>query len=157
MATFLLKKHPELLLGGDPVGPVAYKRCYTFWERFHNTQPNHAVYTRFTSTDLGNVIPVCIHGDEGRTLRKPPISVYSFETVFGLPEKLRDCAVEPGERNVVNKYVEGRLSQTCGERRAAGFVPRPTLDPNGTCTVARQHSSTEPLQMHNALGDFGFS
>ena len=158
MASFLLAKHPELLLGGDSVGPAAYRRCETFWQRFRNTQPDHAVYKRFGAEELKRVIPVCMHGDKGRTLKKSPIAVFSFEAVWGLPEGLRQCAVEPDMKRKNEKYEYGHLlAQTCPERRASLSVSRPTLDPHGACPctidLRRQGASMDEVQTHNTLGN----
>lgn len=160
MADFLLKNHPELLLGGDPVGPCSLKRCRLFWQRFHKTHPNHVVFDRFGSEDLGRVIPLCMHGDNGRTKRKSPIAVYSFEAVFGLPEGLRQAGWEPGlgpSAGKQKKYETGQLSQTCGQRRAALSLPRPTLAPDGACALELQHEDPmEAVQTHNTLGQLAF-
>ena len=158
MASFLLAKHPELLLGGDSVGLAAYRRCETFWQRFRNTQPDHAVYKRFGAEELKRVIPVCMHGDKGRTLKKSPIAVFSFEAVWGLPEGLRQCAVEPDMKRKNEKYEYGHLlAQTCPERRASLSVSRPTLDPHGACPctidLRRQGASMDEVQTHNTLGN----
>ena len=157
MASYLLAKHPELLLGGDTLGPASYRRCQTFWERYRNTQPDHSVYKRFGMEELKRVIPLCMHGDKGRTLKKSPIAVFSFEAVWGLPEALRDCAVEPGMKKKNEKYEYGHLlGQTCPERRASLSVSRPALDPYGACPctidLRRQGASLEEVQTHNTSG-----
>lgn len=99
-----------------------------------------------------------MHGDKGRTLKKSPIAVFSFEAVWGLPEGLRQCAVEPDMKRKNEKYEYGHLlAQTCPERRASLSVSRPTLDPHGACPctidLRRQGASMDEVQTHNTLGN----
>lgn len=92
MAKHLLTKHPQVLLGGDAL-ESAGPRCQAFWEKFRWQQPNHKVFEQFN--DLSQVIPIAMHGDKGRTLKKSPIACYSWESIWGLPASLRDTATEP--------------------------------------------------------------
>ena len=155
MATYLLQKHPELLLGGDSLGPEGCKRCSIFWERFRCTQQDHCVYEHFSVEQLGRVIPLCIHGDKGRTLRKSAIACYSFEAVFGLPEHMRETAVEPSSKKS-KKHHDGQLGMSCGERKSALSVPLTKLDASGACTVELRRQQVDTcmsgLQTHNTLG-----
>ena len=43
-------------------------------------------FERFDENDRARVLPVCIHGDKGRTYLKQPILCVSWESAFGLPK-----------------------------------------------------------------------
>jgi hypothetical protein len=79
----LLQKYPFLLLGGLPIGPTANELLLAFWENYREFHPTHQVFQEHASR-LGHVIPLAVHGDEGRGLKKQPFAVFSAETVFGL-------------------------------------------------------------------------
>lgn len=149
MAEFLLQKFPELLLGGDSLRNGA-QRCQDFWEKFRGYQPSHDVF-KHHSKHLSNVIPICIHGDKGRMLRKSPIAVYSWESIWGLPDEIRNTSEESGlAKRQVQKYDTGRLGQTCAER----MFPKQCCDADG-CTIHKRRLGDhgERLDTHNSLGN----
>ena len=150
MARYLLEKHPEVLLGGDCL-PAGELRCQQFWEKFKSYQPSHLVYKHHKDR-LHQVIPVCLHGDKGRTLKKSPIACYSWEWVWGLPPNLRHTNDESQlKKNTEQKYDTGRLGQTCSER--PGWTEGDIAA--GQCTIKRRRlsdGSDERIQTHNSLG-----
>ena len=77
----VLFQDPELLLGGDGL-EAGRKRCESFWKRFENERPIHKVFETFESSDLQWVIPVCLHGDKGTTLKKSPIALLQLGSNF---------------------------------------------------------------------------
>ena len=155
MAKYLLQKHPEVLLGGDCL-PDGELRCQQFWEKFKSYQPSHLVYKHHTAR-LHQVIPVCLHGDKGRTLKKSPIACYSWESVWGLPPNLRHTSDESQlEKKTDQKYDTGRLGQTCAERPGwtEGCVAA------GQCTIKRRRlaeGSDDRIQTRNSLGHLVFN
>ena len=155
MASYLLRNYPEVLLGGDTLETCG-KRCRRFWENYKTNMPSHKVFQHFDGDDFERIIPICIHGDKGRTLKKSPIANYSWESVWGLPPDFRDTAVEPGfYRKFQQKYDVGRLGQTCGERSSSCSISTPCHDQQGTCSINLRRLGTEgeaDLQKHNSLG-----
>ena len=59
-----------------------------FWELYKGEQDSHAVYGK-PSRRLKNTIPLYLHGDGGRTAKKQPLEVISFEPVLGLDTALK--------------------------------------------------------------------
>ena len=64
-----LEKSPELLL--------------EFWQSYRKQHPQHAVFEHDLER-LSKTIPITFHGDGGRTQKKEPIEVFSFQPVLGL-------------------------------------------------------------------------
>ena len=148
MAEYLLEKYPEALLGGGSRATCA-ERCSAFWKKFKGYQPHHKVFSDFEENQLSRVIPIAMHGDKGRTLKKSPIAVYSWESVWGLPAKIRDVGLEPGVvRDQKRKYDTGRLGQTCQERGSTEAACA------SNCTIARRRlgETGEWIETHNSLG-----
>lgn len=52
-----------------------------FWQLFRETDPDHPVYARHEGR-LGRVLPIMLHGDEGRTKGKRPIMVIALQPVL---------------------------------------------------------------------------
>ena len=148
MAKHLLERQPETLLGGDSLASGGL-RCYEFWQKFRSYQPSHVVYQHHAE-ELSKVLPICIHGDKGRTWKKSPIACYSWESVWGLPAELRDTTDETHvKRQSQTKHDMGRLGQPCCDRPAWNEE-----DPD-TCTIKRRRLGEhveEPVQTHNSLG-----
>ena len=151
MARHLLTKHPEILLGGD-TPESGETRCQSFWEKFRHHQPDHKVFQHFD--EFRRVIPICIHGDEGRTLKKSPIACYSWESVWGLPAGLRDTATEPStNRRNQQKYDTGHLGVTCLERSSSSKSGATYDDADGVCTIKRRRLGQRgEYDTHNSLG-----
>ena len=153
MARHLLTKHPEVLLGGDTLERGG-TRCRSFWEKFQKTQPTHKVFQHFTADEYSRVIPICIHGDKGRTLKKSPIACYSWESIWGLPASLRNTATEQSiNRRNLKKYDTGSLGATCLERSASasGSARYDALDQD--CSIKRRRlGETGEYDTHNSLG-----
>ncbi|CAE6968118.1 unnamed protein product, partial [Symbiodinium sp. CCMP2456] len=111
----LLDSYEQLMFGGLSA-TASEVLLGTFWSRFRAYHPKHLVYSDASMSEAERVrtVPVCIHGDKGRTLQKSPIYVLSFEFPFGLPPSmLKKCSYDE-KRNT--RHVEGKLAQTCGSR-----------------------------------------
>ena len=149
MAKFLLEKHPENLLGGDSLKDGQH-RCQDFWVKFRSYQPNHAIYKYHQ--DWSKVIPICIHGDKGRTLKKTPVANYSWESVWGLPANLRTTDDEAYVKKRMDaKYELGHLGKACCERPAWQDCEEAAAQ----CTIKRRRLSENAdkgVQTHNSLG-----
>ena len=57
----------------------------TFWARYEVICPNHMVFERARAgrLKLEQTLPVMLHADEGRTLKKKPLFLVQWQVVFG--------------------------------------------------------------------------
>ena len=81
--TVLLEKHPWLLLGGLPPGDDAKKMASAFWQCYKLSHPSHKGL-QHPEERLQMTVPLALHGDGARTLKKQPLEVVSLEAVWGL-------------------------------------------------------------------------
>ena len=107
---FLAKNHPCLLFGGESDGGDL---CQSFWTEYQHEHPEHCIFQQFPNqVDWRRILPICLHGDKGRTLKKSPILLLSWESVFGLPPNMRGA---PGDRKrKVSK--DSKLHWDCEKR-----------------------------------------
>lgn len=86
---FLVEHHPRLVCGEETweKGMESFK---AFWEGYSCYHPTHAVYAHHT--DLARVIPVALHGDEGKGKRRSNTTLLSFESVLGFVKKFQPCS-----------------------------------------------------------------
>ena len=145
----LLRRYPKLLFGGDIDGS---RVCREFWQNFRLFQPEHEVFSRFEAKDWGCILPICIHGDKGRTYLKQPILCISFESVFGLPSSLRLLGSKTDRtRKQAHLRQEhgGKLSWSCGKRAQDQLEPEDVDDaqcPKRLCL------DEEASLLHNGKG-----
>ena len=143
MLKHLMDKFPEVCLGGDGL-VEGLERCSSFWAKYRLAEPGHAVFQKFSDDELRRVIPYCLHGDKGRTLKKSPIANYSIESVWGLPACMRDGCEDNMSRC---KKPHATWSNTCAERALACGFPWPCQDVDGECTISkRQRWSNDSCQ-----------
>ena len=76
---FLMEAHPELL--GGHTGNC-YDNFKTFWEMFRTQHSTHAVFEKHND-HLHRVIPLLLHGDEGRAVKRTNYFVTSVESPLG--------------------------------------------------------------------------
>ena len=79
---FLLERAPEVLFGGLGI-LEGQKMLKSFWEMYRQTHGTHEVYREHSST-TSCVIPVSLHGDEGRGLKKSNTCILMLEAIFGM-------------------------------------------------------------------------
>lgn len=80
------KKKPDVIHGGNPQSIGAFWNAYKLYHGSHEVFVQH--------DDLSRVIPVCLHGDEGRGKRRSQTTVVSFESVLGMkgdPTPCNEC------------------------------------------------------------------
>ena len=145
--SYLLRRYPELLLGGYKRGVEARELLKNFWQGYRDFHPEHLAFTKFTPEELCRVIPVAIHGDKGRGYLKLPIFCFSFEGIFGLPKDIRDRSCRPGDS--ARREHGGKLQWSCGERSLDQI--RPEVIPDGSCPKRRRLNSGEVMS-HNGRG-----
>ena len=131
---YLLERTPDLLFGGCPEVRLGQQHLKTFWEAYSTVHPSHRLFAeQHASRALTNTVALCLHGDEGRGLKKSNTTVIMLETCLGL--------------DTHQHYCVGRSSYECGEcelkeatakkfRTEAGFMPRPA-DELPTCFYQR--------------------
>ena len=80
---YLLEHASELLFGGE-VEPTKQSDCLrAFWTHYKDSHPRCRIFEEFPN-HLHQFLPLFLHGDEGRGLRKGQTSILSFEVPFGL-------------------------------------------------------------------------
>ena len=78
---FLIEKAPELLMGGDVAsGP---KFLQEFWSAYRESHGKHRAFDFFDESDYHRLLPFCLHGDEGRGLRRGNTCVIMMEAAIG--------------------------------------------------------------------------
>ena len=81
--TTLLQNYPWLLLGGCEMGADSERMILKFWDAYKLEHPTHSVF-KHDRARLSRTIPLTVHGDGGRTQKKQPLEVFSFEPTLGL-------------------------------------------------------------------------
>ena len=104
----ILQRRPELLLGGYTTEhPDLDHHLRAFWEMYKIEDEHHPVYTRHKD-HLHTCVPYFLFGDEGRSYRKSPVMIWSFEAVLGLKTR------EVFEKNTRGQTLVGkRLYMAC--------------------------------------------
>ena len=145
----LLRKYPQLLLGGREL-PEGTTMLYEFWSKYRFFQPEHVVFSRFSQSQLGTVIPIMLHGDKGRGRAKLPILCASWETPFGLPKSLRDKACRAKPRKKTENG--GKPTWSCGKRALHQRVPEVLDDSECPLKLRRLDEEGDAEMTHNARG-----
>lgn len=83
LVKFLLEKRPAVLVGGVQDPDERAKHLQSFWKAFRLYHPDHMVFEEH-QYNLGSVIPMCWHGDEGRGKRRGNTVVVSCEACIGI-------------------------------------------------------------------------
>ena len=96
--SYWLDKYPQLLCGTTAIEA----ELEAFWYCYRAVQPGHAVF-RHEPCRLRKTIPVALHGDEGRYLKRSNFMICTIEPILGshkadLPRC--DCAADP----VLSRY-----------------------------------------------------
>jgi hypothetical protein len=156
--THLLKNHPQLLFGGASLGRESRNICKEFWKKFRDFQPNHDIYTKYDDHQRECIVPVCLHGDKGRGLKKSPLFCFSWESVFGLPESIRQQASKHDTGSVQRKArkqnVEGKPTWECCKRMLEQDAPANFDLDEGSCPIKRRKLGDKSYTMpHNGRGN----
>lgn len=82
----LMDSYPWVLLGGLKPGLPSQQMLATFWKLYKEEHGSHAVYTMAENQQLNLefTIPLVLHGDGGKTLKKQPLEVVSLSPILGL-------------------------------------------------------------------------
>ena len=79
---YLLERGPEVLFGGLRA-LEGQKMLKSFWASYEQTHKSHEIFREHQGC-TSRVIPFCLHGDEGRGLKKTNTCILMLESVFGL-------------------------------------------------------------------------
>ena len=86
---YWMNECPQILGGWSGSAKTNFR---AFWEAYRTQHPNHKIFTTH-STCLQNVVPILLHGDEGRALKRTNYLVFAMESPFG---SLNDPSVQHG-------------------------------------------------------------
>lgn len=83
---YFLTLEPWMLFGGLDRGPAAHELLATFWRVYRLEHPSHEVFQMAArgEVQLDHTIPLFLHGDAGRTLKKQPLEVLSLRAALGI-------------------------------------------------------------------------
>lgn len=97
MLKYLLTTYPWTLLGGLVPGQHA-QLFSTFWRQYKKEHGSHAVFHMAERQEIAleHTVPLTLHGDGGRTVKKQPLEVVSLCPVIGLDtdSKPLQCSCE---------------------------------------------------------------
>lgn len=88
----LMEKYEWLLCGGP--GHDIHEEFGAFWSLYERVQPNHRVFEK-TRAQLRCTVPVLVHGDEGRYVKKGNFMVCTIECILGSDPKKRAASQVP--------------------------------------------------------------
>ena len=80
---YLLTHHPGVLVGDVSTQAERSAHLKAFWSAFELGNGDHVIYTHHRD-NLGSVIPIAWHGDEGRGKRRGNTAVIMVERVFAV-------------------------------------------------------------------------
>ncbi|CAK9083728.1 Uncharacterized protein SCF082_LOCUS39732 [Durusdinium trenchii] len=107
---YLLRSYPWTLLGGLDPGEEAQNMLDTFWRLYRREHPTHQIFQLADDNDsavnLRFCVPLMVHGDGARTLKKQPLEVISLHPVLGL--------------DTVKKKIEDSVQCTCWPKQTYG-------------------------------------
>ena len=120
-----METDPHVLCGchNDPESNLS-----AFWELFKMVHSDHVVFQHHGSR-LNRTIPLCIHGDEGRAVKRTNFLVSSLESPLGSTADLRvsrgcDCEAQLAKRPSIPTYDPD--------------MPPPALDPDVLRVASQQ-------------------
>ena len=80
--TYMLNVKPEMILGGYQVSDPGWQSMLLdFWNTYRSVDADHPAYRDYGDV-LSTVVPVMLHGDEGRGLHHRPYMVISMQPVI---------------------------------------------------------------------------
>ena len=126
---FLIEKYPKLLCG---TARNAEAELDTFWSLYRKVHPQHAAF-KGNEARLRRTIPLLLHGDEGRYLKKSHYMLCTLESPLGMPSpnKRKGCKCDCAADSVLRRYADLHVSSD---------VPLPKLTRAGAqCTNATGH------------------
>ena len=104
---FLVRKAPELLMGGCEDLEMGRSHLKAFWKSYEKYHPSHCLYhEHHQHRFFDNTFCIAIHGDEGRGLKKGNTTILMMESCIGV--------------DTWSNMVVGKNAATCKECGAHG-------------------------------------
>ena len=85
---YLVRCHPVVVFG-TPDACKARESLLAFWEGYREYHPTHAAFS--LGVPMEQLIPVVLHGDEGRGKRRSNTTVFSWESPIGIKGHSSAC------------------------------------------------------------------
>ena len=89
MMEYLLKTHPVVLFGSMDPGK-ARESLVAFWEGYKQHHPDHLAFS--LGVPSHQLLPIVLHGDEGRGKRRSNTTVFSWESPIGITGHSSVCS-----------------------------------------------------------------
>ena len=110
---YFLHNCPDLLVGGCSSTQDCCTQLHGFWAAYKQSHKTHVAFQHFEQNELPYVLPLAVHGDEGRGKRRTGTMVVSLESPLGVPtcktvsKKRKQCSCDPpqSERLKYNRDV----------------------------------------------------
>ena len=152
---FLLERHPVLLLGTEK---KLAEQLSSFWSLYQAVQPGHDVFK--DATKLSCTIPMLLHGDEGRYLKRSNFMICTIESVFGSnPQPRQPCSCNCSEDPVLERYSDLEVYPSAELARAVRVAEKQKNNVKGHCFLSRflcfgmasKHYKENPGLLHKAF------
>lgn len=131
-ATWLIKKGLWPRLAGVNRGEseAARKMWSEFWVRFKKLQPHFELFDleEFGDIDLSRTAAFCLHGDEGRSLKRQGIMVTSLQSILGFGYN-----VKRSKRNATGKdgLKVNYMGHSFTHRFVSSAIPKSVYENDG--------------------------
>ena len=134
---YFVARHPEVVLGGFSSVAAGSAAVAAFWRAYKPLHPGHRVYSEHGST-LPYVLPIAVHGDEGRGKRRANTSIISIEAILGIFSAIHHredklCSACQPEKSRANPHLQATCKPPA---RATAFCN------TGQCLLFRVLTST---------------
>lgn len=151
----ILKKYPELLFPQNNME----EELQVFWNHYRFIQPNHEIF-KSPPEQLKRTLPILVHGDEGRYLKKGNYLIATIEMMLGsTPTKLKECCCEADP--VLERYPEVHNDEgNIFSRRECEVASKQLVNLSGNCFLSKyllfgmasQEYKAHPDLVHQAMG-----
>ena len=139
---YLMQSYPALLTG---VQKGMERQLESFWKCYQNVQPGHVAYQN--PSRLKYTLPLLLHGDEGRYLKRSNYMICTVESVFGSEghvAKQCDCSKDP----VLQRYADLDLDDWSEDAKVLGSVDAQRTTMKGHCYLSRFLLFGTPTQQY---------
>ena len=130
-----------------------------FWNHYRFIQPNHEIF-KSPPEQLKRTLPILVHGDEGRYLKKGNYLIATIEMMLGsTPTKLKECCCEADP--VLERYPEVHNDEgNIFSRRECEVASKQLVNLSGNCFLSKyllfgmasQQYKAHPDLVHQAMG-----
>ena len=146
--SYLVATHPEAMFGTTTqVGD----QLQAFWECYRESHPGHQV---FASSRLRRTIPLLLHGDEGRYLKRSNYLITTVESCLGRPASKMQCCTCKADP-VLSRYndldVEPHPKRARASKQHCNSTGHPYLSKFLCCGMATKEYKEHPELMFEAF------